>query len=54
MKNRLKYPLSLFVIWHPDFAEGGNIANDLYSVFCRDINHYPEDLEYKFIIEIKH
>jgi len=38
MKNRLKYPLSLFVIWHPDFAEGGNIANDLYSVFCRDIN----------------
>ena len=37
MKNRLKYPLSLFVVWHPSFAEGKQIANDLYSTFCRDI-----------------
>jgi len=37
MKDRLKYPLSLFVVWHPSFAEGKNIANDLYSIFCRDI-----------------
>jgi TIR domain len=37
MKNRLKYPLSLFVVWHPAFALGKQIANDLYSSFCRDI-----------------
>lgn len=37
MKNRLKYPLSLFVVWHPEFTEGKKIANDLYSIFCRDI-----------------
>jgi hypothetical protein len=37
MKERLKYPLTLFVVWHPSFAEGKQIANDLYSTFCRDI-----------------
>lgn len=37
MKNRLKYPLSLFVVWHPKFVEGEKIANNLYSIFCRDI-----------------
>lgn len=37
MKNRLKHPLSLFVVWHPAFDEGKVIANNLYSIFCRDI-----------------
>lgn len=37
MKNRLKYPLSIFVVWHPKFKEGKTIANKLYSDFCRDI-----------------
>ena len=37
MKNRLKYPLSIFVVWHPNFKEGKTIANKLYSTFCRDI-----------------
>lgn len=37
MKNRLKYPLSLFVVWHPNFTEGKKIANNLYSIFCRDV-----------------
>jgi hypothetical protein len=37
MKTRLKYPLTLFVVWHPDFAQGKEIANNLYSIFCRDI-----------------
>ncbi len=37
MKNRLKYPLSLFVVWHPKFTEGKTIANNLYSIFCRDV-----------------
>ena len=37
IKNRLKYPLSLFVVWHPKFTEGKIIANNLYGIFCRDI-----------------
>lgn len=37
MNNRLKYPLSLFVVWHPDFVHGKEIANKLYSTFCRDV-----------------
>jgi hypothetical protein len=37
MKSRLKYPLSLYVVWHPNFGEGKSIANNLYSIFCRDI-----------------
>lgn len=37
IKDRLKYPLSLFVVWHPNFAEGTKIAEELYSLFCRDI-----------------
>ncbi|MCK9613621.1 MAG: toll/interleukin-1 receptor domain-containing protein [Bacteroidales bacterium] len=38
MKNRLKYPLSLYVVWHPKFTEGKRIANNIYSIFCRDVN----------------
>jgi len=37
MKNRLKYPLSLFIVWHPGFVEGKEIASNLYSLFCRDV-----------------
>ncbi|MDN3657832.1 toll/interleukin-1 receptor domain-containing protein [Ferruginibacter paludis] len=37
MNNRLKYPLSIFVVWHPNFIQGKEIANNLYSTFCRDI-----------------
>ncbi len=37
MKNRLKYPLSIYVVWHPAFEQGKIIANNLYSIFCRDI-----------------
>jgi|GEM_PF-933272 hypothetical protein len=35
--EKLKSPLSLFVVWHPKFLEGKAIANKLYSAFCRDI-----------------
>lgn len=38
MSNRLKYPLSIYVVWHPRFKEGREIANHLYSIFCRDID----------------
>lgn len=37
MNNRLKYPLSLFVVWDPDFTQGRTIANNLYDIFCRDV-----------------
>lgn len=37
MKNKIKHPLSLFVVWHPNFMEGKTIANNFYSIFCRDI-----------------
>lgn len=36
-KNRLKYPLSIFIVWHPLFSRGKDFANSLYNTFCRDI-----------------
>lgn len=33
-----KTPLSIFIVWHPDYAEGQQIANFLYSILCRDSN----------------
>ena len=34
---KIKYPLSLYIVGHPKFTQGKTIANDLYSIFCRDI-----------------
>jgi hypothetical protein len=31
-------PLSVFIIWHPDYAEGQQIADFLYSILCRDFS----------------
>lgn len=31
-----KTPLSVFIVWHPDYAEGQQIADFLYSILCRD------------------
>lgn len=31
-----KTPLSVFIVWHPGYAEGKLIADFLYSVLCRD------------------
>lgn len=31
-------PLAIYIIWHPDYLEGQEIADYLYSVFCRDTN----------------
>ena len=33
-----KSPLSVYIIWHPDFREGQEISSFLYSSFCRDYN----------------
>jgi hypothetical protein len=34
--NRIKYPLTLYIVWHPDFKFGITIAEKIYSTFCRD------------------
>jgi hypothetical protein len=31
-----KNPLSVFIVWHPDYSEGQEIADFLYSILCRD------------------
>jgi hypothetical protein len=31
-----KTPLSVFIVWHPDYLEGQQTADLLYSVLCRD------------------
>jgi len=31
-----KTPLSVFIVWHPDYLEGQQIADSLYSILCRD------------------
>lgn len=31
-----KTPLSVFIVWHPDYLEGQQTADFLYSVLCRD------------------
>lgn len=33
---RFKTPLSVFIVWHPNFSEGQQIADSLYSILCRD------------------
>ncbi|MEZ0006507.1 hypothetical protein ABH942_001877 [Flavobacterium sp. 28YEA47A] len=34
--NNIKYPLNIYVVWHPNFGFGKTIAEELYSTFCRD------------------
>lgn len=34
--SNIKYPLNIYVIWHPNFESGKKIAEKLYSTFCRD------------------
>lgn len=36
--NRIKYPLNIYIVWHPNFGFGKTIAENLYSTFCRDYN----------------
>lgn len=31
-----KTPLAVYIVWHPDYLEGQQIADYLYSVLCRD------------------
>lgn len=33
-----KTPLSVYIIWHPENKDAENIANELYSLLCRDIS----------------
>ncbi|WP_316738323.1 toll/interleukin-1 receptor domain-containing protein [Pedobacter aquatilis] len=34
--NRIKYPLNIYVVWHPDSTVSQTIAEGIYSRFCRD------------------
>lgn len=36
---KYKSPLSIYVLWHPDFESGERFANEVFSTFCRDIKH---------------
>ncbi len=36
MKENYKSPLTVYVLWHPDFKRGQKIADDIYSNFSRD------------------
>lgn len=31
-------PLTLYVVWHPTFENGQNIANAIYTTFCRNLD----------------
>jgi len=31
-------PLSVFIVWHPDYTEGQQIADFFYSILCRDFS----------------
>jgi len=37
--SNIKYPLNIYVVWHPNFGFGKKIAEELYSTFCRDYNN---------------
>lgn len=37
--NNIKYPLNIYIVWHPNFGFGKTIAEELYSTFCRDFNN---------------
>ena len=34
--TRIAYPLNIYIVWHPSSKVGKDVAEDLYSVFCRD------------------
>lgn len=34
----LKHPLSIYVVWHPDFKAGQKIAESIYETFCRRVD----------------
>lgn len=34
--NRIKYPLNIYIVWHPNSLIGETIAKELYNTFCRD------------------
>ncbi len=36
MKRYYQSPLSIYVVWHPDFEEGKEYAQLIYDTFCRD------------------
>lgn len=37
MNESIKVPLNLFIVWHPQFKEGINFANALYTNYTRNV-----------------
>lgn len=35
----MKYPLSIYVLWHPDNYQGFEYANTIFSTFSRNVQH---------------
>ncbi|HQX53176.1 MAG TPA: toll/interleukin-1 receptor domain-containing protein [Planctomycetaceae bacterium] len=38
MRSPFKSPLTLYVLWHPDYSDGASIANKLFNVFSRNVD----------------
>lgn len=36
---RFKTPLSVYVLWHPEFLEGIQVANEIFTILCRDVEN---------------
>ncbi|SEL70082.1 toll/interleukin-1 receptor domain-containing protein [Parapedobacter koreensis] len=34
--TRISYPLNMYIVWHPSSKVGKEVAEELYSTFCRD------------------
>ncbi len=38
MRSPFKSPLTLYVLWHPDYSDGAFFANKLFNVFSRNVD----------------
>lgn len=38
MAEHFKSPLTIYVLWHPKFSEGGKLADRLFNTLCRNVN----------------
>ncbi len=39
MEYNYQSPLSIYIVWHPSFNKGHEVADFIYSTFCRDTNN---------------
>lgn len=36
--EKIRYPLNIYILWHPSFIEGKKYADSFFSFFCRKVN----------------